>query len=125
MMRSSTWRILSAGSDSPGQLVGDFIRGVPSSALGEVEPSYKPGVRLGDLSTALPSYAIEAIREALPEFGKRGVQTARLRARLRRAAEAGCEIAMSLAQPGSHSQRNITKLDFRTLYTRVKFERDV
>ena len=32
---------------------------------------------------------------------------------------------MSLAQPGSHSQRNITKLDFRTLYTRVKFERDV
>jgi len=61
----------------------------------------------------------------LPEFRKRGVQTALLRARLRRAAEAGCEIAMSLAQPGSHSQRNITKLDFRTLYTRVKFERDV
>jgi GNAT superfamily N-acetyltransferase len=61
----------------------------------------------------------------LPEFRKRGVQTALLRLRLRRAAEAGCEIAMSLAQPGSHSQRNITKLDFRTLYTRVKFERDV
>jgi GNAT superfamily N-acetyltransferase len=61
----------------------------------------------------------------LPEFRKHGVQTALLRARLQRAAEAGCEIAMSLAQPGSHSQRNITKLDFRTLYTRVKFERDV
>ena len=59
----------------------------------------------------------------LPEFRKRGVQTALLHARLRRAAEAGCEWAMSLAQPGSHSQRNITRLGFQTLYTRVKFER--
>lgn len=60
------------GSDycAPAQLVGDFIRAVPSSALGEVEPSYKPGVRLGDLATALPDYAIDAIREALPAFGK-------------------------------------------------------
>ncbi len=54
----------------PGQLVGDFVRGVASTEFGEVEPSYKPGVRLGDLATALPDYAIEAIREALPEFGK-------------------------------------------------------
>ena len=60
------------GSDycAPGQLVGDFVRGVPSTAFGEVEPSYKPGVRLGDLSPSLPGYAIEAIREALPAFGK-------------------------------------------------------
>ena len=60
------------GSDycAPGQLVGDFIRGRPSVALGEVEPSYKPGVRLGDLAPSLPAYAIEAIREALPAFGK-------------------------------------------------------
>ncbi|MDB6088896.1 MAG: hypothetical protein JWN85_1680 [Gammaproteobacteria bacterium] len=60
------------GSDycAPGQLVGDFVRGVPSTALGEVEPSYKPGVRLGDLATSLPDYAIEAIREALPAFGR-------------------------------------------------------
>ncbi len=60
------------GSDysAPGQLVGDFLRGQTSTALGEVIPSYKPGVRLGDLSQALPAYAIEAIREALPAFGK-------------------------------------------------------
>src|SRR6185295_13440622 len=38
---------------APGQLVGDFIRGTPSTALGQVEPSYKPGVRLGDLSESL------------------------------------------------------------------------
>jgi len=35
-----------------------------------VEPSYKPGIRLGDLASALPDYAIEAIREALPAFGR-------------------------------------------------------
>lgn len=55
---------------APGQLVGDFIRDVPSKKLGTIEPSYKPGVTLGDLSLALPSYAIDAIREALPAFGK-------------------------------------------------------
>jgi uncharacterized FAD-dependent dehydrogenase len=60
------------GSDycAPGQLVGDFIRGKPSREFGEVEPSYKPGVLLGDLAPSLPHYAIEAIREALPAFGK-------------------------------------------------------
>jgi uncharacterized FAD-dependent dehydrogenase len=55
---------------APGQLVGDFIKGVPSTAFGEVEPSYKPGVKLGDLAESLPPFVIEAIREALPEFGK-------------------------------------------------------
>jgi uncharacterized protein len=60
------------GSDycAPAQLVGDFIRGKPSTELGEVEPSYKPGILLGDLAPSLPAYAIEAIREALPIFGK-------------------------------------------------------
>lgn len=60
------------GSDycAPGQLVGDFIRNKASSEFGDVEPSYKPGVLLGDLTPSLPSYVIEAIREALPEFGK-------------------------------------------------------
>jgi GNAT superfamily N-acetyltransferase len=61
----------------------------------------------------------------LPDFRKRGVQTALLHARLKRAAEAGCTLAMSLAQPGSRSQRNITRFGFQTLYTRVKFERAV
>ncbi|MFY0664659.1 MAG: NAD(P)/FAD-dependent oxidoreductase [Natronospirillum sp.] len=55
---------------APAQLVGDFLLGQPSTALGEVEPSYKPGVKLGDLAPSLPEYAITAIREALPAFGK-------------------------------------------------------
>ncbi|WP_396586373.1 NAD(P)/FAD-dependent oxidoreductase [Bermanella sp. R86510] len=63
---------LAGGQDycAPGQLVGDFIKGQASTKLGLVEPSYKPGIKLGDLSSTLPSYAIEAIREALPAFGK-------------------------------------------------------
>ncbi|WJN78754.1 NAD(FAD)-utilizing dehydrogenase, sll0175-related [Burkholderia anthina] len=56
---------------APGQLVGDFIAGRPSTSLGAVEPSYKPGVTPTDLSTALPDYVIEAIREALPEIDKK------------------------------------------------------
>jgi uncharacterized protein len=55
---------------APGQLVGDFLSGTPSTQLGTVKPSYKPGVRLGDLSTSLPDYAIAAIREAIPAFDK-------------------------------------------------------
>ena len=57
--------------EAPGQLVGDFVKGIASTALGSVEPSYKPGVKLVDLAAALPSYAIEAIREAIPAFGKK------------------------------------------------------
>jgi len=60
----------------------------------------------------------------LVEYRNRGVQTALLNFRLKRAAEIGCELAMSLALPGSHSQRNINRLGFQTLYTRVKFERN-
>jgi uncharacterized protein len=57
--------------EAPGQLVGDFIAGKPSTELGSVEPSYKPGVHLTDLADALPEYAITAMREALPAFGKK------------------------------------------------------
>ena len=57
--------------EAPGQLVGDFIANRPSSAFGSVLPSYTPGVHLADLSSALPDYAIEAIREALPAFDKK------------------------------------------------------
>lgn len=56
--------------EAPGQLVGDFLAKRASTALGTVTPSYTPGVHLCDLSTALPDYAITAIREAIPAFAK-------------------------------------------------------
>ena len=57
--------------EAPGQLVGDFLAARPSTQWGSVAPSYKPGVKLGDLSGALPAYATDAIREALPVFGRK------------------------------------------------------
>ncbi|CAM2149916.1 NAD(P)/FAD-dependent oxidoreductase [Pararobbsia alpina] len=56
---------------APGQRVEDFIARRASTSLGAVVPSYKPGVTPTDLSTALPDYVIEAIREALPELDKK------------------------------------------------------
>jgi uncharacterized FAD-dependent dehydrogenase len=71
---SRAYALGEGGYRAPGQLVGDFLQGRASSALGDVEPSYRPGVQLTDLahpqSPALPSYAIEAIREALPVFDR-------------------------------------------------------
>ena len=55
---------------APGQLVGDFVAGKASTEFGSVQPSYTPGVHLTDLASALPDYAITAIREALPAFDK-------------------------------------------------------
>ncbi len=57
--------------EAPGQLVGDFLAQQPSSALRQVLPSYKPGVKLGDLSEVLPAYTVQAMREALPAFGRK------------------------------------------------------
>ena len=56
--------------DAPGQLMGDFVRGVASTEFGAVVPSFKPAVHLTDLATALPEYAITAMREAFPAFDK-------------------------------------------------------
>ena len=56
---------------APAQLVGDFLDNKPSRELGKVSPSYQPGVSLGDLSKALPDFAVAAIREAIPAFDKK------------------------------------------------------
>jgi uncharacterized FAD-dependent dehydrogenase len=55
---------------APAQRVGDFLAQQPSTALGEVVPSYRPGVNPTDLATCLPDFAVAAIREALPAFDK-------------------------------------------------------
>jgi uncharacterized FAD-dependent dehydrogenase len=70
-LESGAYQLGGSTYEAPGQLVGDFIKGQASQALGSVLPSYKPGVRLGSLDSALPIYAIEALREALPVWGKK------------------------------------------------------
>jgi uncharacterized FAD-dependent dehydrogenase len=63
--------VLGGGNyNAPAQRVGDFLAGRPTSGPGSVIPSYTPGVTWTDLSTALPDYAIAAIREAIPAFAK-------------------------------------------------------
>ena len=67
---SRAYALGGGGYVAPGELVGDFLKGQRSSALGGVLPSYKPGVLMTDLAepgqASLPDYAIDAIREALP-----------------------------------------------------------
>ena len=55
---------------APAQRLGDFLAGQPSTALGTVVPSYRPGVQPTDLALCLPAFAVEAMREALPVFGR-------------------------------------------------------
>ncbi|MEH0759731.1 NAD(P)/FAD-dependent oxidoreductase [Vibrio sp. 16] len=57
--------------DAPAQKVGDFLKGRDPSELGDVQPSFTPGIHLTDISKALPDFAIEAIREAIPAFDKK------------------------------------------------------
>jgi uncharacterized FAD-dependent dehydrogenase len=55
---------------APAQLLGDFLAGRPSTELGEVIPSYRPGVTPTDLADVLPEFAVTAMREALVAFGR-------------------------------------------------------
>jgi len=55
---------------APAQRLGDFLAGRPSTSLGSVVPSYKPGVEPTDLAECLPDFAVAAMREALPVFGR-------------------------------------------------------
>ncbi len=55
---------------APAQKIGDFLAGRPSKAQGTVEPSYQPGVHWTDLSSCVPSYVTEALREAIPAFDR-------------------------------------------------------
>ena len=63
--------VLGGGTyDAPGQLMGDYVKGRPSTAFGSVTPSFKPAVHLTDLGPALPDYATVALREAFVAFDK-------------------------------------------------------
>ncbi len=66
--------------------------------------------------------AILAGASTVPSGRRQGAQTALLDARLRFAAERGCKLAMMAALPGSQSQRNAEKNNFRVAYTRTKWQ---
>jgi len=70
-LESNAYVLGGSSYNAPAQLVGDFLAQRASTQLGSVEPSYKPGVTMVDLHAALPAYATEAMREALPAFGRK------------------------------------------------------
>ncbi|MEO6278563.1 FAD-dependent protein [Roseateles sp.] len=71
---SRAYELGGGGYLAPGSLVGDFVKRQVSKEFGDVVPSYKPGVTLTDLQQkghgSLPTYCLEAIREALPAFSR-------------------------------------------------------
>ena len=75
-LESNAYVLGGSDYDAPAQTVGDFLKGVDSGkkdldSLGTVKPSFKPGIKLTDLSKALPDFAVEAIREAIPAFNRK------------------------------------------------------
>ncbi|MBR9789451.1 MAG: NAD(P)/FAD-dependent oxidoreductase [Vibrionaceae bacterium] len=70
-LESGAYKLGGETYDAPAQKIGDFLKGRDPSELGDVEPSFTPGIKLTDLSKALPAFAIEAIREAIPAFDRK------------------------------------------------------
>lgn len=70
-LESQAFELGGCSYEAPAQRVGDFLASRPSSTLGGVLPSYRPGIHLTDLALALPEFAITAMREALPAFGRK------------------------------------------------------
>ena len=70
-LETLAYKLGGSNYNAPAQLVGDFLKGNPSTELKDIAPSYQPGITLGDLSKALPQFAIDAIREAIPAFDKK------------------------------------------------------
>ncbi len=69
-LESNAYVLGGSNYTAPAQLIGDFLGNKSSQQLGEVSPSYTPGVHLTNLESALPKFAIDAIREAIPAFAK-------------------------------------------------------
>ncbi|TON41266.1 hypothetical protein CGH58_11645 [Vibrio parahaemolyticus] len=70
-LESNAYKLGGENYDAPAQKIGDFLKGRDPSQLGDVEPSFMPGIKLTDLSKALPPFAVEAIREAIPAFDRK------------------------------------------------------
>lgn len=69
-LEANAYKLGGENYDAPAQKIGDFLKGRGPSELGDVQPSFTPGIKLTDLSKALPAFAIDAIREAIPAFDR-------------------------------------------------------
>ena len=74
LQRSCEHAAFAAGGGAyvaPAQLVGDFLTGAPSSAVGGVVPTYPRGVAWGNVAPCLPDYVTETLRAAIPVLGRK------------------------------------------------------
>jgi hypothetical protein len=56
---------------APVQLVKDFVLGQKTSQIGQIKPSYMPGVSFSYLDNCLPHYVTLTLREALADFDRK------------------------------------------------------
>ena len=56
---------------APIQRVGDFLENRKTIEIGEVKPTYKPGVTLSNLQEILPDYVVKTLKEGLLDFDKK------------------------------------------------------
>jgi hypothetical protein len=70
-LESAAYKLGGENYDAPAQLLGDYLEDKSSDQIGKVEPSYKPGIKLTDLTEILPDYCREALQEAIPAFNKK------------------------------------------------------
>lgn len=59
------------GYKAPVQLYGDLKLGKASASLGDIHPSYMPGVTPADLRACLPAFVTSAIAEGVEHFARR------------------------------------------------------
>ena len=67
-IEETAFRIGGGNYHAPAQLAGDFLKGIPSTGPGSVQPTYRPGVTWCDLHTVLPVKITSALAEALPQL---------------------------------------------------------
>lgn len=56
---------------APIQKVGDFLENKKTTEIGEVKPTYKPGVTMSNLQEILPEYVINTLKEGLIDFDRK------------------------------------------------------
>ncbi len=69
-MEEAAYKLGGGGYKAPAQLVGDFLNDRESRSLGEIKPSYSPGVTLCDLRECLPKEVAESLKIAIPDLGR-------------------------------------------------------
>lgn len=57
--------------NAPIQRVEDFINNRKSTFIGDIKPTYKPGVTLANLQEILPDFVIETLKEGIRYFDKK------------------------------------------------------